>query len=142
MIKVITLSIGVSHSASAANTSLTLRCRTGLARPDITQTGLIALSYARANARWLSQRFGGLVLDPRGRHGFHYLLGHDALHSWQDGTSAGAAYAGESGMVWDMTTSVSITSETHDRFFFSGAAASIQSIQVVTHAISFLPLPY
>jgi hypothetical protein len=45
-------------------------------------------------------------------------------------------------MVWDMTTSVSITSETHDRFFFSGAAASIQSIQVVTHAISFLPLPY
>jgi hypothetical protein len=86
-----------------------LQCRTGLAGRGIKEAGLVALSHTRANQGWLAQRYKRLKLYPRGRIGLDYVMGHDDLINWNDGISAGAAYVGESRIVWnDRTTHIQI----------------------------------
>jgi hypothetical protein len=83
---------------SAANISL-MHCRTGLSLDAVKDAGQVALSFVRAHQGWLRERYERLTINPCHRWGFSYLLGHDKLNAWNDGRSAGAAYAGESRIV-------------------------------------------
>lgn len=74
---------------------------------DMTDVALVALSFNRAYAPWLEQRYG-LYLDPRRRRKDDWLLSCNDLGVEYQGGSIGAALAGG----WSGRTAVGTVSET------------------------------
>lgn len=84
----------------------------------------MALSFARAHQGWLRERYQRLAFNPRRRNGFSYMLGHDNLSGANDGSSAGAAYVGESRIVWNDH----FPNHTYSSLILCGSRISIQVI--------------
>jgi hypothetical protein len=61
---------------------------------DAKDSALIALSFNRAHAAWLEQRYGGLDVDPRQRRKGDWLISLTDMGAHYQGPSLGAAFAG------------------------------------------------
>lgn len=66
----------------------------GCVDEDAKDSALVALSFNRAHAAWLEQRYGSLDVDPRQRRKGDWLLALTHMCILYEGPSLGAAFAG------------------------------------------------